>query len=93
MQIGLSSLTWDKWNFLRKPKSKSNSYFRVKKNLHSKRGGKQGELVGTCTSLKCIPKGWLVVAANAGNHDPIRVLYRVVWDLGFAKTQMSFFIL
>jgi hypothetical protein len=24
----------------------------------------QGELAGTCTCLKCIPKGWLVVAAN-----------------------------
>jgi len=58
-------LTWDKWNFLRKPKSKSDSYFGVKRNFHSKGGGKQGELAGTCTSLKCIPKGWLVVAANA----------------------------
>jgi hypothetical protein len=55
-------------------------------------GGKQGELVRTCTSLKCIPKGWLVVATNAGNHDPIRVLYRVAWDLGFGKTQMLFLV-
>ncbi len=88
MKIELSSLTWDKWNFLHKPKSKSDSYFGVKKNLHSKRGGKQGELAGTCISLKCIPKGWLVVAANAGSHDPDGILYRVVWDLGFSKTQM-----
>jgi hypothetical protein len=86
MQIRLSSLAWDKWNFLRKPKSKSDSYFGVKKNLDPKRGGKQGELVGTCTSLKCIPKGWLVMEANAGSHDPVRVLNHVIWDLGFGKT-------
>jgi hypothetical protein len=79
-------LAWDKWNFLRKPKSKSDSYFGVKRNLDPKRGGKQGELTGTCTSLKGIPKGWLVVAANARSHDPVRILYRVVWDLGFGKT-------
>jgi len=67
-------LALDKWNFLRRPKSKSDSHFGVKKNLDPKRGGKQGELARTCTSLKCIPKGWLVVAANAGSHDPVRVL-------------------
>ncbi len=44
------------------------------KKLGPKRGGKQVELVGTCTCFKCIPKGWLVVAANAGSHDPVRVL-------------------
>jgi hypothetical protein len=44
------------------------------RKLGPKRGGKQGELAGTCTCLKCIPKGWLVVAANTGGHDPIRVL-------------------
>jgi hypothetical protein len=26
------------------------------------------------TWFKCIPKAWLVVAANAGSHDPVRVL-------------------
>jgi hypothetical protein len=26
------------------------------------------------TCLKCIPKGWLVVVANTGSHDPVRVL-------------------
>jgi len=86
MQIGLSNLSWDKWNFLCKPKSKLDSYFGVEKNLDLKRGGKQGELAGTCISLKCIPKGWLVVATNVGSHDPNCVFYRVVWDLGFRKT-------
>ncbi len=91
-QIRFSSLAWDKWNFLCKPKSKLDSYSRVKRNLDPKRGGKQGELMGTCTSLKCIPKGWLVVAANAKSHDPVHVLYRVVWDLGFGKTEMSLLV-
>jgi len=67
-------LTLDKWNFLRRPKSKSDSYIGVKRNLNPKRRGKQGELAGTCTSLKCIPKDWLVVAANVGSHDPVRIL-------------------
>jgi hypothetical protein len=67
-------LALDKWNFLRRPKSKSDSYFGVKRNLNPKRGGKQGELAGTCASFKCIPKGWLVVAANTRSHDLVRVL-------------------
>jgi hypothetical protein len=65
---------WTNGISLCRPKSKSDSYFGVEKNLDPKRRGKQGELVGTCTCFKCIPKGWLVVAANAGNHDPVRVL-------------------
>jgi hypothetical protein len=64
----------DKWNFLHKLKSKLDSNFGVKRNFGPKRGGKQGELARTCTCLKCIPKGWLVVVANAKSHDPIRVL-------------------
>jgi hypothetical protein len=56
------------------PKSKSDSHIGVEGNLCPKRGGKQGELAGTCTCPKCILKGWLVVAANAGSHDPVRVL-------------------
>jgi len=60
--------------FLCKPKSKSNSHIGAKRNLGPKRGGKQGELVGMCTCLKCIPKGWLVVAANMGSHDLVRIL-------------------
>ncbi len=44
------------------------------RELDPERGGKQGELVGTCACFKCILKGWLVVAANAGSHDPVHVL-------------------
>jgi hypothetical protein len=59
---------------LRKPKSKSDSHIGAKRNLGPKRKRKQGELAGTCTCSKCILKGWLVVAANVGSHDPVRVL-------------------
>jgi hypothetical protein len=45
-------------------------------------------LRGHAQALNASQKGWLVVAANAGSHDPVRVFYRVVWDLGFGKTQM-----
>jgi hypothetical protein len=55
-------------------KSKSNSHIGAKRTLAPKRGGKQGELAGTCTCSKCISKGWLVVAANAGSHDPVHIL-------------------
>jgi hypothetical protein len=65
---------WTNGTSLHRPKSKSNSYFGVKRNLDPKRRGKQGELAGTCTCLECIPKGWLVVTANAGSHDPVCVL-------------------
>jgi hypothetical protein len=65
---------WTNETLLRRPKSKSDSYLGVKRNLGPKRGGKQGELVGTCTCLKCILKGWLVVAANAVSHDPVCIL-------------------
>jgi hypothetical protein len=44
------------------------------RKLDPEKGGKQGELVETCTCLECIPKGWLVVTANTGSHDPVRVL-------------------
>ncbi len=67
-------MVWTNGTFLHKPKSKSDSHIGVKKNLGPKRGGKQGELAGTCTCSKCILKGWLVVAANAGSHEPICVL-------------------
>jgi len=67
-------VAWTNGTLLRKPKSKSDSYLGAKRNFGPKRGGKQGELAGTCTCEKCIPKGWLVVAANAGSHDPVRVL-------------------
>jgi hypothetical protein len=42
-------------------------------------------LRGHAHALKCILDGWLVVAANAGSHDPVHVLYRVIWDLGLAN--------
>ncbi len=67
-------MAWTNGTLLRTPKSKSDSHLGVKRNIGPKRGGKQGELARTCTCLKCIPKGWLVVAAKAGSHDPIRVL-------------------
>jgi hypothetical protein len=61
-------------HFLHKPKSKLDPHFRAKKNLGPKRGDKQGELAGTRTCLKCIPKGWLVMATNAESHDLVLVL-------------------
>ncbi len=82
----------DKWNLVRKPKSKSDSHIGAKRNLGPKKGGKQGELARTCKCSKCIPKGWLVVVANTGSHDPFVYYNRVVWDLGFRKTQMSLLV-
>jgi hypothetical protein len=67
-------MAWTNGILLHKPKSKSDSHIGTKRNLGPKRGGKQGELVGTCACPKCIPKGWLVVTANAGSHDPVRLL-------------------
>ncbi len=67
-------MAWINEFFLRKPKSKLDSHFGAKGNLGPKKGGKQGELVGMCSCLKCIPKGWLVVMASVGRHDPVRVL-------------------
>jgi hypothetical protein len=67
-------MAWTNGTLLRKPKSKSDSHIRARRNLGPKRGGKQGELVGTCTCSKCIQKGWLVVVANARSHDPVRIL-------------------
>ncbi len=67
-------MAWTNGTFLRKPKSKLDSHIGAKRNLGPKRGGKQGELAGMRTCLKCIPKDWLVVAANARNHDPILIL-------------------
>jgi hypothetical protein len=67
-------MAWANGTSLCKPKSKLESHIGVGKNLGPKRRGNQGELARTCTCSKCIPKGWLVVAANMGNHDPVRVL-------------------
>ncbi len=79
-------VAWINGTSLRKPKSKSNSHIKARRNLGPKRGGKQGRLVGTCTCSKCIPKGWLVVAANMGNHDPVCVLQSRSLGLRFYKT-------
>jgi hypothetical protein len=67
-------VAWTNGTFLGKPKSKSESDFGAKRNLGLKRGSKQGEFGGTHTCLKCMLKGWLLVATNVGSHDPIRVL-------------------
>ncbi len=67
-------VAWTNGTFLHKPKSKLDSHIGDGTNLGPKRGGKQDELVGTHTYSKCISKGWLVVVANAGNHDLVRVL-------------------
>ncbi len=67
-------MAWTNGTLLCKPKSKSDSYLGATRNLGPKRGGMQGELTRTCTCPKCIPKGWLVVVANAISHDPVRVL-------------------
>jgi hypothetical protein len=67
-------MAWTNGTFLHKPKSKLNSHFGAKRNLGPKNGGKQGEFVGARTCLKCIPKGWLVVVANVGSHDPVCML-------------------
>jgi hypothetical protein len=74
VQIGLSSWHWINGISLRRPKSKSNSYIGVKRNLDPKRGGKEGELVGTCTSFKCIPKGVVGSGGQRGKLDPVHVL-------------------
>jgi hypothetical protein len=67
-------MAWTNGTFLCKFKSKLDSHIGAKRNLGPKRGNKQGALVGTCTCSKCIPKGWFVVAANAGSYDPVRIL-------------------
>ncbi len=78
-------MTWTNGTFLCKLKSKWDSHFGALRNLGPKRGGKQGEFVGTCTCLKCISKGWLVVATNMGTRGPIRVLSS--HSLGFRFSQ------
>jgi hypothetical protein len=44
------------------------------RKLDPERGGKQGELTGTCTCLKVHPRGLVGSVANAGSHDPVRIL-------------------
>jgi len=63
------------------------------RKLGPERGGKQGELVGTCTCLKCIPKGSLVVQPMREVMTSFAYFNRVAWDLGFGKARMLFLIL
>jgi hypothetical protein len=67
-------MAWTNETPLRKPKSKSDSHIGAEGNFCPKRGGKQGELVGTCTCSKCIPKGLVGNGGHMGSHDPVRVL-------------------
>jgi hypothetical protein len=83
-------MAWTNGTFLHKPKSKSDSHIGAKKNLDPKRGGKQGELARTHTCLKCIPKGWLVVVANTGNHNPICINMNVMHYLNMKVMCMTF---
>jgi molybdopterin-guanine dinucleotide biosynthesis protein A len=54
------------------------------RKLDPEKGGKQGELAGTCTCLKCIPKDWLVVWPTREVMTRSHTL-SVVWDLGLAN--------
>jgi len=62
------------------------------RKLGPERGGKQGELAGTCTCLKCIPKGWLVVRPTWEVMTPFTYFNPVAWDLGFGKARMLLLI-
>jgi len=62
------------------------------RKLGPERGGKQGELAGTCTCLNCIPKGWLVVRPTQEVMTLFAYFNRVAWELGFGKARMLFFV-
>jgi len=64
---------WTNGTTLRRLKSKSDSYFGVKGNLAPKEEASKVSLRGHAQALSASQKGWLVVAANAGSHDPICV--------------------
>jgi hypothetical protein len=51
--------------------------------------GKQGELTGTCTCLKCIPKGWLVVWPTREVMTPL-TYFKCSLGLGFGKPKCCF---
>jgi hypothetical protein len=59
------------------------------RKLDLERGGKQGELAGTCTCLKCIPKGWLVVWATREVMTPL-TYFKCSLGLGFGKLECCF---
>ena len=44
------------------------------RKLDPEKGGKQGELAGTCTCLEVHPEGLVGSVANAGSHDLARIL-------------------
>jgi hypothetical protein len=44
------------------------------RKLDPEKGGKQGELAGTCTCHEVHPKGLVGSVANAGSHDPACIL-------------------
>jgi hypothetical protein len=58
------------------------------RKLGPKRGGKQGELAGTCTCLKCISNSWLVVWPTREVMTRSHTL-NVVWDLGLANLSVA----
>jgi hypothetical protein len=59
------------------------------RKLGPKGGGKQGELAGTCTCLKCIPKGWLVVWPTREVMTPL-TYFKCSLGLGFGKPKCCF---
>ncbi len=68
-------------------KSKSDSSLGLR-ILGPEKGGKQGELAGTCTCLKCILKGWLVLWPTREVMTRSHTL-SVVWDLGLANPSVA----
>jgi hypothetical protein len=72
----------------RRPKSKSDSSLGLRK-LGPKRGGNQGELAGTRTSFKCIPKGWLVMWPTREVMTPL-TYFKCSLGLRFGKPKCCF---
>jgi hypothetical protein len=59
------------------------------RKLDLERGGKQGELAGTCTCFKCIPKDWLVVWPTGEVMTPF-TYFKCSLGLGFDKLECCF---
>jgi len=59
------------------------------RKLDPERGGKQGELAGTCACLKRIPKGWLVVWPTLEVMTPF-TYFKCSLGLGFGKPKCCF---
>jgi len=75
----------------RRPKSKSNSPLGLRK-LGPEKGGKQGELAGTCTCFEYIPKGWLVVWPTREVMS-LLTYFKCSLGLGFGKPKCCFLYL